>query len=314
MRRTIAAVTVWSVLLLSSSPSAVGAQGLEADIADGVIERGWWDETESLDPTQLDALVERHDGRIAFGVTDRRFAVNDDANVAAAPVLAQAVLDVVIRAGTPVETVIIVDGSGAGGASVTYSYRSVVLSLDALDRTDVLASFGAIAAALEQDGQSDLTAFEGESTEDPGSTFTFGRVLLLALIVVAMAVLGMTYTARRKSTRTASTAGARNDTKSQLTAMSDLIFELEPRIVISVEPALKERFAAATKTYSEVMERAQDATDGHEVADLRIDIAKARWQLDSIEAELDGVAPPPEPFTRDVSGSAWDSTRGTGGG
>lgn len=310
IRRLLATVAIAALTL--AGPAA-GAQGLEADIAAAVADRGWWDETSSLDPARLDALVDRHDGRYAFGFTDRSFTVDADANIAAAPVLAQAVLDAVVRSGMPVETVIIVDGSGAGGASVAHAYRSVVLALDALDRSDVVSSFGVMAASLE-DGSAQPAPFEATADSDEGSTFTFGRVLVLVLIVAAMAVLWTIYTSRRKSTRTASTAGARDDTKFELTAMSDLILDLEPRIVIASDAGLRERFAAATRTYSEVMERAESVTGGHEVADLRIAIAKARWKLDVIAAELDGVEAPPEPFTRDVSGSAWDSTRGTGGG
>ena len=305
-----------AVTLALSAP--VQAQGLEADIAAAVVERGWWDETSSLDPDRMDALVESYDGRYAFGFTDRSFAIDADANIAAAPVLAQAVLDAVIRAETPVETVIIVEGSGAGGASVDHPYRSVVLALDALDRVDVVSSFGDMAASLEAGipvgAAASDTGSDADVDTDAEPTFTFGRVLLLVVIAGAIAVLWMVHSSRRRSTRSASTAGARDATKAQLTAMSELILELEPRIVIADDAGLRERFAAATRTYTEVMERAASATGGHEVADLRIAIAKARWKLDVISAELDGVEPPPEPFTRDVSGSAWDSTRGTGGG
>lgn len=76
--------------------------------------------------------------------------------------------------------------------------------------------------------------------------------------------------------------------------------------------ALKDRFVDASSTYREVLEKAEGAKTGHEIADIRIDISKARWKLDVIDAELSGKTPPQEPFTRDNSGSAWDSTRGKG--
>lgn len=313
MLRRVAGLIVAGALIVAGGASA-RAQGLDVDIAADVSDHGWWDETGSLEPDRMDDLVDRYDGRIAFGLTDRSFDVDADPDVAAAPILAQAVLDAVGRAGSPVETMILVDGSGAGGASVAYPYSAVVLALDAIDREDVESSFGVVAAKLTQGVISEAQPFDGGEALESGSTFTFGRILILVVIILAMALLWMTYTARRKSTRAASMSGARTDTGAELTAMSDLIFELEPRIVIANDAGLKGRFAAATKTYSAVIERAGEATEGHEVADLRIDIAKARWELDAIEAELDGVEPPPEPYTRDVSGSAWDSTRGTGAG
>ncbi len=140
------------------------------------------------------------------------------------------------------------------------------------------------------------------------------ELLVLGLIAGGGAAIGLGYTSRKKRTRVLHTADARDDTKAQLRAMSDLILDLEPRIVIANRPGLKARFADASRTYSTVLEHAELAVTGHEIADLRIEIAKARWKLDVIDAELDGRPPPDEPHRRDNSGSAWDSTRGTGGG
>jgi len=94
--------------------------------------------------------------------------------------------------------------------------------------------------------------------------------------------------------------------------MSDLILELDPRVTIEDDADLKARYVDASDTYRDVLERFQSAKTGHELADLRIDISKARWKLDVIDAELDGREAPAEPYTRDSSGSAWNSTRGDG--
>ena len=140
--------------------------------------------------------------------------------------------------------------------------------------------------------------------------------LLIILGVTGLGALALavaTYSSQRKRKTKVHTSGARTDTRAQLSAMSDLILDLEPRIIIADEPALKERFATASRIYSDVLTSAEAAKSGHEVADLRLQIANARWRLDVVEAELDGRKPPPEPFGRDTTGSAWDSTRGTGG-
>ena len=310
MRRFITALLLVGAALAGVSPSA--AQGLDQEIAAVVIDRGWWDETASLDAERMDALVAEYDGAFAFAYTDRSFDVNDS-QVRAAAILAQAVLDA--ADGSGIGTVVLLEGSDVGGASTDHPYSSVVLAFDAIDRGDPEGSFAAIAAALSTNAQPADGSFEDVSESAPtGSTFTFGRVLVLVLIVLAIAILWMAYSTRRKSVRTASTADARDDTSAQLTAMSDLILELEPRITIADDADLKQRYVAAAKTYAAVMERAESVTGGHEVADLRIEIAKARWRLDVIEAELDGSTPPPEPHSWDAPGSAWDSTRGTGAG
>ena len=136
---------------------------------------------------------------------------------------------------------------------------------------------------------------------------------LIALLVAGGgAGIALTLTSRRRRRRVVNTTDARDDTKAQLTAMSDLILDLEPRVTIADHAGIRARYAEAARVYSNVLEQAEQAVSGHEVADLRIDIAKARWRLDVIDAELDGRTPPSEPHRRDNSGSAWDSTRGTG--
>jgi len=138
------------------------------------------------------------------------------------------------------------------------------------------------------------------------------EVIVAGVVVAISGGLGAVFRSKRKRTKTLHLSHARDDTQDQITAMSDLILDLEPHLVISNNLELKERFVEAGKTFSDVRDRAERATSGHQVADLRIDIAKARWKLDAIEAELNGKPVPAEPFTRDSSGTAWDSTRGTG--
>lgn len=139
--------------------------------------------------------------------------------------------------------------------------------------------------------------------------------MIPALIAGAIAAVaaGGVFRSKRKTTRDDATSGARTDTKSALTDASNLILELEPRVIIANDAGLRQRFADASKEYSEVLIQADKARTGHEIADLRLQIAASRWRLDVIAAELDGVAPPPQPFSRNTEGTAWDSTRGMGG-
>lgn len=137
-------------------------------------------------------------------------------------------------------------------------------------------------------------------------------ILIAAAGAAGVAGFGALFGSKRKRTKTLHLADARGDTQAQLTAMSDLILDLEPQVSIANDSDLKERFTEAARTYSDVRETAERARTGHEVADLRIEIAKARWQLDVIDAEINEKPIPPEPHTRDSTGSAWDSTRGTG--
>jgi hypothetical protein len=312
-RKLVGLLFAAGLVLSTAAPAA--AQNLQRDIAEAIADRGWWDETGTLDEARMDALVAQYGGAIGFAYTDRSFDVESDPNLQAAALLSQSALGELTSAGSSVQTVVLVTGDERSGSSDIYTFSQVILSLDSFGSGDVVDGFAAVANVL-----TDPNAVAASEPPDEGTistatdqgAFTVGRLILLGAIAVGILVLWMTYSSRRTTRRTVTTADARGDTSAQLTAMSDLIIDLEPRITIANNPDLKERFAAASLTYSDVRESAESASTGHEVADLRLEIAEARWKLDVIEAELEGRPAPPQPHRRDNSGSAWDSTRGTG--
>lgn len=317
MRRRPVALVACLLLLVGAAP--VAAQDLQIEIADAIAEQGWWDDTGTLDADRMQALIVQTDGAIGFAYTERSFDVASDDNLQAAALLAQSALDELSARGPGVETVLLVTGDERSGASEVHGFSQVVLALDGwVDGGDPIDSFAAVVARLDDGSLAPATpaAEGGDTVTSPAEqeVFTLGRLILLGAIVIGAFILWNTYKLRRNTRRTVTTSNARDDTAAQLTAMSDLILELEPRVTIADNPDLKERFTLASRTYSEVREAAQDATTGHEIADLRLEIAEARWKLDVIDAELDGRPAPPQPHRRDNSGSAWDSTRGTGGG
>ncbi len=311
MRRLASATAVLLMWLVLAAPAS--AQSLPELAAADLIERGWWDDSGTLDANEFDELVARYDGQIAFAHTDRSFDVNEDPTLDAAALLAQAILEQVGNGGGEATTVLFSTGTGAAGASTAYPYPGIVVALQSFDTGDVIASFADAAASITDGSAAAVVDEEGTTVAQTSFFASTGFLVVLAVIAGVLGLLSLR-TSQRKRRRVVHTAGARDDTKAQLTAMSDLILDLEPRVTIANDPDLKTRFTDASRVYSEVRERAESATTGHEIADIRLDIAKARWRLDVIDAELDGREPPPEPHRRDNSGSAWDSTRGTGGG
>jgi hypothetical protein len=319
MRRIAAFLAVLGLLFVAAA-GPVAAQELHVEIADAIAEQGWWDDSGSLDASRMQELVAASNGAIGFAYTERSFDVAGDDNLQAAALLAQSALDELSARSPSVETVLLVTGDERSGASEVYGFSQVVLSLDGwVDGGDPVDSFAAVLERLEDPSLAPAAAPETGADDTVTSSaeqevFSLGRLILLGAIVIGAFILWNTYKLRRNTRRTVTTSSARDDTAAQLTAMSDLILELEPRVTIANDADLKERFTLASRTYSDVREAAQDATTGHEIADLRLEIAEARWKLDVIEAELDGRPAPPQPHRRDNSGSAWDSTRGTGGG
>ena len=175
------------------------------------------------------------------------------------------------------------------------------------DRNNVEDSFDQAASSLL-----DLGDTVAQQSMAQGGFFGSTALLVALGGVTGVLALASVRSSRKKRARQTHTAHARGDTKYEIQEMSNLILDLEPRVTIANDPALKVRYVDASKTYSEVLEHADRVETGHEVADLRLEIAQARWKLDVIDAELDGRTPPPEPFRRDTGGSAWDSTRGGG--
>lgn len=298
-------------LMVLASPLAMGEAGaqsnpIQVQIIEGVLEQGWWDEDSMMSAEEMAPIVEEWGDEFAFAITSRPLEVQDNPDRNAAALLAQNTLQPLVQAGGP-QTLLLVTGGDVGGASTFRPFVNLQSALDGFDRSEPEQSFAAAAAAAAALGDQIPVA-------GPAQTSFFGdyRIFVLLAIVTGILALASIRSAQKKKRRTVHTADARGDTNLQLQAMSDLILDLDPRVTIANDKALKERYVDASTTYREVLETAAEADTGHEVADLRIAIAKARWKLDVIDAELDGREPPAEPHTRNTDGSAWDSTRGTG--
>lgn len=305
-------VAVVASLLWTLVPAALSAQqpSIQGAIVESIIEQGFWDESGTLSSEDMSAVIAEHGESFAFAFTDRAYTVDNDPDRSAAALLALSTLEQLQIAGGP-STLLFVTADDATGATNEFAFANVVRSLEDFDRSAPAASFAAAASTIESLGSA-VVPLEPQSAQ---TSFFAGSGLVIVLGVVAVLLgLASLRSSKKKRNRRVHTAAARDTTGDELQAMSDLILDLDPRVTIADDPELKDRFVDASTTYREVLEQAKEAVTGHEIADLRIKIAKARWKLDVVDAELEGTPPPQEPFTRNNSGSAWDSTRGTGGG
>jgi len=310
MRSRLLAIAALAAVIISmtSALTPVSAQNgtVQARIIADVLAEGWWDEASVLSADDMGPVVSEWGDEFAFAITDRALVAADDPERNAAALLAQSTLELLVAAGGP-ETLFVVTETQVGGASTERPFLNLMSALEDFDRSAPEASF-ARAAELATSLGTEVQAVAPAQT----GFLADGRLFILLGIIVAILALASLRSSRKKKSRRVNTIGARDDTRAQLQAMSDRIIDLDPRITIADDPELKARYVEASDTYREVLEAEKDADTGHEVADLRVAIAKARWKLDVIDAELEGQPSPPEPFTRDTSGSAWDSTRGSG--
>jgi hypothetical protein len=306
-RWRVCAGAVIGVLCMAFPMSAVSAQpSIQTEVVEGVMDRGWWDDTNTLPESEMRAVVARWGDQFGFAYTDRSFDVQQDPALSAAALLAQSSLEQLQLAGGP-QTLLFIVGDDAAGASTEFPYPNVVIAMSDVDRRDVVGSFDDAARKITELGS-------GVSSESVAQAGFFGSTAMFILLggVTGVLALASVRSSRKKKSRRVHTAHARSSTSFEIQEMSDLILDLEPRVTIADDAAMKARYVDASKTYSEVLEYADQVETGHDVADLRIEIARARWKLDVIDAELDGRQAPPEPFRRDNTGSAWESTRGSG--
>lgn len=296
----------------SGTASADTTPTMQDEIAGSVDAQGYWDEANLLDVDAMDDVVTEFGDRFAFAFTDRSFAVQEDPDRSAAALLALSTLDRLGVVGGP-RTLLFVTDDDATGASSEFPFANIVTSLADFDRSNPEESFALAAANIASLGDVIDPEIQNQIGQagDAGFFSGAGPFVILAIVTGALAVLSVR-SAQKKKARKVHTAPARDNTAGEIKEMSDLILDLDPRVTIANDSDLKARFVDASDTYRDVLEKFTGAKTGHELADLRIDISKARWKLDVIDAELEGNEPPAEPFTRDVSGSAWDSTRGDG--
>ncbi len=298
--------------LFATGTATAQTTTIQEQIAESITAQGFWEDGPILDAGAMDDVVFEFGDRFAFAYTERSFDVQQDPDRSAAALLALSTLDLLGSTGAP-RTLLFVTENDATGASTEFPFANLPHVLSDFDRSDPEASFRLAAAEISALGDTiapELTAQLAQAN-DPGSFASNG--LLLGLFIIAVVLGGFAFlSSKKKKNRKVHTLPARDNTAGELQEMSDLILDLDPRVTIANDADLKARYVDASDTYRDVLEKFQSATTGHELADLRLDISKARWKLDVIDAELEGEEPPPEPYTRDNSGSAWDSTRGDG--
>jgi hypothetical protein len=305
--KAVAIAALLLMVLTFGSSARAQSQTIQDNITVDVLEQGWWDESGDLAASDMAPVVAKWGDEFAFALSNRALAVEDDPAKNPAALLAQSTLERIVSAGGPQTLLLVTDGH-VGGASTQTPFINLMRALEDFDRSAPAASFERAAELAASFG----TEVQPVSPVAQSGFFSGVRIFIVLGIITAALALASIRSSRKKTARRVHTAGARSDTKDEVQAMSDLILDLDPRVTIANDAALKERYVDASATFREVLEHADAADTGHEVADLRIEIAKARWKLDVIDAELDGRTPPPEPLTRDASGSAWDSTKGSG--
>jgi hypothetical protein len=140
----------------------------------------------------------------------------------------------------------------------------------------------------------DLNVGSSSSSSGGGSGF------LWFILIVGAIVLFVWWLMRRSKKQATNVseqqlAKARGEIQVQLDGVANDILDMEVEVRGADNPTVDALFDAAGSTYSEASDELAAADSPQELLDLSNKVDLAVWQLDSVEAILDGKEPPPKP-------------------
>ena len=187
-------------------------------------------------------------------------------------------------------TVLIVAPESVGWSSEGDIYTNEQLdeatdvSLDGASDTEVVELF--VATLIGQP--------VGGAEPGGGGGLPLGWIFLLIVIAGGALVFWLS---SRSSKRDAEQAAdnARVEVKKRLDAVANDIIDLEDEVTASTDPAARVLYESATAAYAQALDTYERAASPEELIATAEELDMAIWRLDSVEALLDGEAPPPKP-------------------
>jgi hypothetical protein len=158
------------------------------------------------------------------------------------------------------------------------------VSLDGDSDTEVVELF--IATLIDQP--------VGSAEPGGGGGLPWGWILLF-VVVAGGAYLFWRMRQSSKGSEASAMESARNEVKKRLDDVANDIIDLEHDVAASSVAAVPVLYKSATETYSEALEDYEAAETPAQLMTTAAALDHAIWQLDSVEALLDGKPVPPKP-------------------
>lgn len=188
------------------------------------------------------------------------------------------------------------------GTVVVVSPSSIGISTDRADDSQIEAALDS--AEGQTDSVTDLVgyleAFDQALVGDGDRSVLAGRIPLIAvavLLIVGGVLLIRSVRRRREDAeqRERALKEAREEVGAQISAVADRIVDLHGRVEMAGEGDASRLYATATETYTDAQRSLEHTTSPSELERVADQLDRARWQLESVTALLDGREPPPEP-------------------
>lgn len=212
----------------------------------------------------------------------------------------------------------VLDAWGVTGTVVVLSPEDVFAASDVFSSGDVDDAFDASIDAFRSDAAEGFTAFADAltaeappvpPTADEGADggFPWG---LAVVGLLALAIIGLIATSSRRASgrRARELEEARGEIREQLTVLGELVFDLDTRVTVSGDAGLEQRYEDATATFQAARDEVGAAADHVALAAIAERVDRARWQLESVAATLDGRPAPPEPTATTPAACFFDPT------
>ena len=134
----------------------------------------------------------------------------------------------------------------------------------------------------------------GASEPGGGGGLPWGWILLF-IVVAGGAFFLWRRSQSSKQSETAAVDAARAEVKKRLDDVANDIIDLETEVASSDIVAVPVLYKSATEAYSKALKEYERAETPSQLMTTAEDLDQAIWQLDSVEALLDGKEPPPKP-------------------
>ncbi len=304
LRSTLAAglaailFSLFGLIGFVATPAAAQSTGELVDVSDALLEDGWFVELGA--EATVDEIAGAANRAARDGIGTVLLASEIDGN---AVDFADNVLSDVAAAGGPISSVLVITPGQIGMSSDSLSDAEVDRALNAFrDAPDAVAGVDAVtdslggASAPADTGSDSGTSGGSTSTSSEPADIPWGPIAGVgALGVVGLG--GASLYQRRKAEKAAeqNLEVARAEMHEQLSAIAQMVFDLNDRVTLNDDADTTLRFQEASVKYNDLKDKVDLIENGPDMAEFNDEVDQLRWQLDWVEAKLDGRPLPAEP-------------------
>ena len=323
-----AAALVFSLLSIAAfvaAPVAAQSAGELVDISDALVDDGWFVELGAEATVEEMSSAASRAARDGIGTVLLASEIDGNAVDFAEGLLS----DTQAKGGSITSVLVITPGQiGMSAENLSDSqveraldaFRSQPTAVDGVDAvTDSIGGASAPAGSDSGSGSSGDSSTGGPASEP--ADIPWGPLAGVGAVGL-VGIGGAGLYSRRKAEKAAeeNLEVARAEMHEQLSAIAQMVFDLNDRVTLSDDADTTLRFQEASVQYNDLKDKVDRIENGPDMAEFNDDVDQLRWQLDWVEAKLDGRPLPAEPIanepfvvpqTSDATSEKVRSRRGT---